>query len=73
MSRLFFSDYDWQDILVIIGLLGVAFILFWGVITMGRGGEYNKSKSNKIMRYRILAQGVILLFFLTILWLKTSK
>ena len=46
----------WQDVIMGIALLSVAGILFWGVITMGRGGAYNKSKSNTIMRYRIVVQ-----------------
>ena len=57
---------------MIIGLICVAAILFWGVITMGRGGAYNKSKSNKIMRYRIIAQAVVLLIFISLLWFRQS-
>jgi hypothetical protein len=53
-------------------LLSVAGILFWGVITMGRGGAYNKSKSNTIMRYRIVVQALALLVFVVLLWLRRS-
>ena len=60
------------EAIVIIGLVGVAAILFWGVITMGRGGAYNKNKSNKIMRYRIIAQAVVLLIFISLLWFRQS-
>lgn len=62
----------WPEAIMIIGLIGVAAILFWGVITMGRGGAYNKSKSNKIMRYRIIAQAVVLLIFISLLWFRQS-
>ena len=64
------NAFDWHEFIMIIGLAGVAGILFWGVITMGRGGAYNKSNSNKIMRYRIIGQALVLLVFLLLLWLK---
>ena len=66
------SGSGWPEVIMIIGLIGVAAILFWGVITMGRGGAYNKSKSNKIMRYRIIAQAVVLLIFISLLWFRQS-
>ena len=64
------TPFGWHESILVIGLSGVAGILFWGVITMGRGGAYNKSNSNKIMRYRIIGQAFVLLVFLTLLWLK---
>ena len=64
------TAFGWHEFIMIVGLAGVAGILFWGVITMGRGGAYNKSNSNKIMRYRIIGQAFVLLVFLTLLWLK---
>lgn len=70
MSPFFVTALGWHEFVMIIGLAGVAGILFWGVITMGRGGAYNKSNSNKIMRYRIIGQAFVLLVFLTLLWLK---
>ena len=66
------SGSGWPEAIMIIGLVGVAAILFWGVITMGRGGAYNKNKSNKIMRYRIIAQAVVLLIFISLLWFRQS-
>ena len=70
MSPFSVTAFGWHELIMIIGLAGVACILFWGVITMGRGGAYNKSNSNKIMRYRIIGQAFILLVFLTLLWIK---
>ncbi len=40
---------------------------------MARGGEYNKSKSNLIMRYRIVFQAIAIIIFITILLLKRSN
>ena len=70
MSMFSVTAFGLHEFIMIIGLTGVAGILFWGVITMGRGGAYNKSNSNKIMRYRIIGQAFVLLVFLTLLWLK---
>ena len=54
-------------ILIVAAMLSVAGILLWGVITMARGGEYNKTHSNKIMRYRIVFQAIALFIFLGLL------
>lgn len=62
----------WQEVIMGIALFSVAGILFWGVITMGRGGSYNKSKSNSIMRYRIIFQAIALLLFVVLLWSRRS-
>ena len=70
MSPFSVAVFGWHELFMIVGLAGVAGILFWGVITMGRGGAYNKSNSNKIMRYRIIGQAFVLLVFLTLLWFK---
>ncbi|MGC6440035.1 MAG: twin transmembrane helix small protein [Candidatus Puniceispirillaceae bacterium] len=56
--------------IMVIGLLSVAAILFWGVITMARGGDYNKNNSNKIMRYRIIFQAAALLIFVILLMMR---
>ena len=50
-------------------LLGIALlltlaVLFAGVITMGRGGEFNKKYGNKLMRWRVMLQGVAVVFFI---------
>ena len=58
------------NIALIICSLIVLGILMWGVITMGRGGDYNKSKSNLIMRYRIIFQAIAIIVFVFILYMK---
>ncbi|MCE2516645.1 MAG: twin transmembrane helix small protein [Alphaproteobacteria bacterium] len=57
----------WQMIVLGLAMLAVLGVLFWGVITMARGGEYNVRWSNKIMRYRVVLQGIALLIFVVIL------
>ena len=60
----------WKMGLIALAMLSVAGILLWGVITMARGGEYNKKNSNKIMRYRIVFQAVALFIFLGLLLIR---
>ena len=48
-------------------------ILFFGIFTMARGGEFNQRWSNKLMRYRIVAQGIaIAMFALAVYLLKNG-
>ena len=63
---------DIQEILISISLIVVALILFWGIITMARGGEYNKNKSNIIMRYRIIFQAIAIITFIVILLIRNN-
>ena len=63
----------WQYLILGLSMLAVAGVLFWGVITMARGGEYNAKWSNKIMRYRIVLQGIALLVFVVILTLASGR
>ncbi len=63
---------DWHNIILFICMSLVVLILAWGLITMARGGEYNKSKSNLIMRYRIVFQAFAILIFVGLLIYKRS-
>ena len=53
--------------LLIIAVLATLGILFFGVYTMARGGEFNLKHSNKIMRARVIMQGIALLFFVIVM------
>lgn len=48
--------------LIIFMLLALGSLLV-GVFAMGKGGDYNKKNSNKLMRYRVLFQGGAVLCF----------
>ncbi len=50
-------------ILLGIALLLTLAVLFAGVITMGRGGELNRKYGNKLMRWRVIMQGVAVVLF----------
>lgn len=47
-------------------------VLFTGLIAMARGGDFNRKYSNKLMRMRILAQGLALLFFAVAMMIGTG-
>lgn len=64
---------DIEKLVMTIALAAVGGILFWGVITMGRGGEYNRNNSNKIMRWRIILQALALILFILILWFREPR
>ena len=51
-------------VLLIITLLLVVGILFLGLFSMARGGEFNRKYGNIFMRYRVAAQVVAVLLFL---------
>lgn len=54
-------------ILLFLTMAAVAVVLFWGILTMARGGEYNINWSNTIMRWRIILQALALAIFVLIL------
>ena len=50
-------------ILAGIAMLVTLGVLFSGLVTMARGGAADRRRSNKLMRWRVIAQGVALLLF----------
>ena len=61
---------EWYNFILYISMVIVVLVLGWGLITMARGGEYNKSKSNLLMRYRIVFQALAILIFVCLLMYK---
>ena len=51
-------------VLLIIAMLMTLGVLFAGLITMARGPEYSRKYGNKLMRWRIIMQGIAILIFL---------
>ena len=55
------------NIALAIAMLSVVGVLFMGIYSMGRGGEFNHKYGNLLMRWRIILQlaavGVMLLIF----------
>jgi len=48
------------SLLVAIALGAVLLVLAVGVVSMLRGGEFNRKYGNKLMRLRVILQGVAL-------------
>ena len=54
-------------------LLGIVFlILCFGIYTLFRGGDFSRSWSNKAMRARVVAQFVVILVLIGLMWWKNS-
>ena len=53
--------------LMIFAMLATLGVLFFGIFTMARGGDFNRTHSNRIMRARIVLQGLALLLFSAIM------
>ena len=57
-------------ILIIIGLVLVFVVLVIGVVSMLLKGDFNKKYSNKLMRIRVITQGIIILIFALVFLIK---
>ena len=56
-------------ILVVLALSVVAVILLFGLSTLWVGGDYSKKWSNRLMRYRIIAQFVAIVVMMAVVYL----
>ena len=60
-----------SDPIFIIGVLAclvVLIILMIGIGSFAKGGEFNRKHSNRLMRYRIIAQAVAVILILLFAW-----
>ncbi len=57
-------------ILIIIGLALVFIVLVIGLLSMLSKGDFNKKYSNKLMRLRVITQGIIILIFALVFLIK---
>jgi hypothetical protein len=64
---------DLFNYLIPIGL-GVVFLtLCFGIYTLFRGGDFSRSWSNKAMRFRVIAQFVVILILVgAMLWSRSQ-
>jgi hypothetical protein len=56
--------------LMAVAVLVVLGILMLGIGSFGKGGEFNRKNANKIMRWRIGAQFVAVVFILLFVYLR---
>ena len=58
-------------IVLMVVTMGVTLaVLFAGLFTMAKGGEFDRKHSNRLMRWRIMAQAAALLMFALAMLLK---
>ncbi len=55
------------------GLIVVFLILCFGIYTLFRGGDFSRSWSNKAMRFRIVAQFVVILILVAAMLYSRSQ
>lgn len=52
-----------MPILLALALLAVLGVLFAGLVSMARGGEFNRKHGNRLMRWRVALQGLAIVLF----------
>ena len=63
-----------SDPIFIIGILAcflVLIILMIGIGSFAKGGEFNRKHSNRLMRYRIIAQAGAVIIIVAYAWLRS--
>jgi hypothetical protein len=55
---------------VVLAVFVVLIILMIGLGGFAGGGDFNKRNSNRLMRYRIIAQAVAVVLILGFIWLR---
>lgn len=51
-------------ILMFIAMGITLLVLFTGLVSMARGGAFNRKNSNRLMRLRVVFQGIAILIFM---------
>lgn len=60
------------DYLIIAAVAATALVLLFGILTMAKGGEFNRKHSNRLMRWRIAMQAIAVLLIMISFWLGDS-
>lgn len=63
---------DVFDFLIPAGLIVVFLTLCFGIYTLFRGGDFARSWSNKAMRFRVVAQFVVVLILIAAMYWSRS-
>jgi len=61
-----------SDILTILLFIAMGItlvVLFAGLISMARGGAFNRRNANRLMRLRVLFQGIAIVIFLVLIFI----
>lgn len=58
--------------LIIAALVATVVVVLVGILTMSKGGEFNRKYGNKLMRLRLVMQAVVVVLMLFGLWFGAS-
>ncbi len=53
--------------LLAVTLVAIVIVLLTGIIGMARGGDFNAKHGNKLMRMRVILQGLAIVLFLLLM------
>ena len=60
---------NFLPLVLVVCMLMALLVVLIGVIAMAKNGNFNKKYSNKLMRMRVLFQGVAVIVFAAIIYL----
>lgn len=60
------------NILILVAILGVTVTLGFGIFSLHRGGDADRSRSNKLMRLRVGLQAVAVILLCIGMWWKST-
>jgi len=64
-------DISNYNIFIFLGLAVVLAVLIFGVVNLASTGDKAQSRSNKLMRLRVIAQFVVVILLMVGFWLKS--
>ncbi len=57
-------------IIAALAALGVLGVLLLGIGSFGKGGDFNRKHSNRLMRYRVIGQFVAVVLVVIAVWVQ---
>ena len=63
---------DILTILLFVAMGITLIVLVTGLISMARGGAFNRKNANRLMRLRVLFQGIAIVIFLVLIFFFTG-
>ena len=64
---------DIINILILVAILAVTATLGFGIYSLHKGGDEDRSRSNKLMRLRVGLQAVAIVLLCVGMWWKTTQ
>ncbi|MBL4741170.1 MAG: twin transmembrane helix small protein [Sneathiella sp.] len=58
--------------LIIAALAATVVVVVIGIVTMAKGGDFNRKYGNKLMRLRLVMQAVVVILILAGFWFEAS-